>query len=57
MIETLQLLGTIGGLLFLALLVAAIGIAVVCLCIGYLAVRAGEDVNRYEAMEGRKRDG
>ena len=53
MISTLQLLGTIGGLLFLALLVAAICLAVVCLCIGWLATKAGEDVNRYESMRGR----
>jgi hypothetical protein len=53
---TLQLLGTIGGLMFLALVVAVIGIAVMCLCIGYLAVRAGKDLNQYEATHGRKRD-
>ena len=56
MIETLQLLGAIGGLLFLALVVAAICLAVVCLCIGWLAVRAGKDLNQYEATHGGKRD-
>jgi uncharacterized membrane protein len=56
MIETLQLLGTIGGLMFLALVVAVICLAFVCLVLGYIGTRAREDVNWYEATHGRKRD-
>jgi hypothetical protein len=55
--STLQLLGTIGGLLFLACIVAAVGMALLAMVYGYIATRTGERLNQLEAMSGgRKRD-
>jgi hypothetical protein len=53
MIEILTVLGTIGGLLFLALIVGVILLAVFCLIVGYVGCRIGRRVMQIEAMEGR----
>jgi amino acid transporter len=51
--DTLTLLGTIGGLLFLALVIGAALLSVFCLLVGYVGARVGRRINQIEAMNGR----
>lgn len=46
-------IGAAGGLLFLAMLVAAVTAAAAALVIGYCATQWFDDVSRVEAMDGR----
>jgi hypothetical protein len=51
--EILTLLGTIGGLIALALVAGVISIALFCVAVGYVGCRIGRRVIQIEAFDGR----